>query len=357
MKITLFILRWLLFPLSLIYGWVISFRHSLFNKGILKTQSFKTPSINVGNIAMGGTGKTPHIEYLIRLLCSEFLVATLSRGYKRETKGFVLAQPSDTAQTIGDEPKQIQQQFPNVQVSVDADRCHGLSQLENLEQPPQVVLLDDAFQHRYIRAGINILLTDYQKPYWSDYMFPTGYLRDVKSRAKKADIIIVSKCPANITKEEQGVLNQKIKPRSGQMVCFTSIRYGHLKSFSGDDFVPEANTAVLMLTGIANPLHLERHLQQSFQMVEKLTFPDHHHFTEQDFKQIITSYQKIKSKRKIIITTLKDAVRLKDNINFAHLVDLPLYYQSMEIEFVDKDKQNKFNKLILDYVREAKRDR
>ena len=347
-----------LFPFSLIYGIIIRARNWLFDISVLKSKSYFTPTINVGNIAIGGTGKTPHVEYLIRLLSSDYRVSTLSRGYKRRTKGFLIAEKEHSFEDIGDEPKQLKFQFKDILVSVDGNRQRGIEQLENLVDKPDVILLDDAFQHRYVKPGINILLTDYSKPYWEDSILPVGDLRDNLDQVRRADIVIVSKTPEAITPMTKRVITKKLNLFPYQNLFFTSIVYGGLECITKcEKNILEKDYTVLMLTGIANPKHLEKHLIEKFKSVETIEFPDHYSFKEGDFDKIIDKFNSIQSENKIIVTTLKDAVRLEDNRNFGKLSEIPVFYQNMEIGFLADDEKEEFNKLILKYVRNAKRDR
>ncbi len=349
--------RKFLMPFSYLYQGIINFRHMLFNMGVLKTRSFKTPTINVGNLALGGTGKTPHIEYLIRFLSEDYRVATLSRGYKRKTKGFILADNHHSFEDIGDEPKQLKTQFPNILVSVDANRCRGVEQLEHLSDKPDIILLDDAYQHRYINPGFNILLTDYSNPFWEDDLLPAGNLRDSKGQVRRADVVLITKTPEEIKPIQKRIIKKHVNLFPYQHLFFTNIKYGKLVSI-GSGKAPERTSgySALMLTGIANPSHLEHYLSEHFQELIPFTFPDHYAFKESDFDKILQKYEGIQNEYKIIVTTLKDAVRLKDNVNFAKLVDLPIFYQSIEIGFFDESDQKKFNELILKYVRKSKRN-
>jgi tetraacyldisaccharide 4'-kinase len=329
----------------------------MFDVNILKSKSYFTPIINVGNITVGGTGKTPHIEYLIRLLESSFKVSTLSRGYKRESKGFILAEPKHTYVHIGDEPKQLKSQFPYVLVSVDSDRRRGIESLENLDSKPDVILLDDAFQHRYVQPGLNIMLTDYFNPYWNDQLLPVGNLRDSKSQVRRADIVIVSKTPKSISPIKKRIIKKELKLFPYQNLFFTTIKYGDIVPFGEKVFEKIDETySVLMLTGIAKSSHLKSHLKSSFSELISLRYPDHHAFTKSDVNHIVETFEKMPSTKKILITTLKDAVRLKDNIIFAELSKLPIYYQPIEVGFLNIDDQVQFNELISKYVRNAKGD-
>jgi len=348
----------LLLPFSLIYSIVIGFRNWLFDVKILKSKSYFTPVINVGNIAIGGTGKTPHIEYLIRFLSSEFKISTLSRGYKRKTKGFIQSTLDHSYEDIGDEPKQLKTQFKNITVCVDENRQRGIENIEQLENPPDIVLLDDAFQHRYVKPGLNILLTDYFHPYWKDYLLPMGGLRDSKSQVNRADIVIVSKTPKSISPIKKRIIKKELNLYPYQNLFFTTIKYGNIIKFgSSKELQIDEDYSILMLTGIAKSKHLKTHLNIHYKEVVGMKFNDHHSYSETDVKNIINTFEEIDNPKKIIVTTLKDAVRLKDNRIFDELSKLPIYYQAIEIGFLNKDDKKEFNELILKYVRNAKRDR
>lgn len=350
--------RKLLLPLGVIYGLVIWVRNWMFDVKILKSKPYFTPLINVGNIAIGGTGKTPHIEYLIRLLNVDFRISTLSRGYKRKTKGFIISDSKHSYEDIGDEPKQLKSQFSDVIVCVDENRRRGIENIEKIEMAPEVILLDDAFQHRYVMPGLNILLTDYFHPYWNDQLLPVGNLRDSKSQVDRADIVIVSKTPKSISPIKKRIIKKELNLFPYQNLFFTTIKYGQLiKIGNSENIAFDKSYSVLMLTGIAKSLHLKTHLKAKFSQVSALKFSDHHSYSESDIKNIIKEYNEIKNSKKIIVTTLKDAVRLKDNSIFAELSNFPIYYQSIEVGFLNEDDQEEFNKLILKYVRNAKRDR
>lgn len=334
--------RKLLFPFAVLYGWITQFRNFLFDKGILKSYSFNLPIIAVGNLSVGGTGKTPQIEYLIRLLSNDFSIATLSRGYKRKTDGFILADATATAASIGDEPFQFYKKFPNIQVCVDSDRKNGIEQLLLIKKPA-IILLDDAFQHRKVKAGLYILLTAYDDLYCDDYMLPTGNLRESRSGANRADMIIVTKCPTNISV----IAQQEIKAKIGidKPVYFSSIEYDDsVYSKSKTIAVSEIKVAdKLLVAGIAKPLSFFSYLQNKNDVVA--TFPDHHHFSEQD----ITDLKK-QANHKMIITTEKDYVRLEESFSSDQLFYLPI-----KTSFIS-DGDN-FDKTIINYVGKSKRDR
>ncbi|MFY0483614.1 tetraacyldisaccharide 4'-kinase [Flavobacterium sp. PLA-1-15] len=332
------LLRYILFPFTILYGFITYFRNFLFDKGILKSYSFDLPIIAVGNLSVGGTGKTPQIEYLIRLLSDNYKVATLSRGYKRKSEGFVLADENANAEILGDEPFQFYQKFPNVQIAVDANRKNGIEQLLNQHTKPEIILLDDAFQHRKVKAGFYILLTAYNDLFADDYILPTGNLRESRSGAKRANIVIVTKCPANLSLDEQKSIKNKLKLSPNQELYFTYIDYDS-SIFSEEKQLQVSdikNVDKLLLAGIAKPEPFFKHLKKVND--EVLVFPDHHHFTEKDIANI-----KNKAQHKIIITTEKDFVRLK-----GQLPKEQLFYLPIRSSFISDDED--FNKAIFTYL-------
>lgn len=311
------LLRKLLFPFAILYGFITSLRNYLYDKGIFKSYSFDIPVIAVGNLSVGGTGKTPQIEYLIRLLSPNYKVATLSRGYKRKSEGFILADANANAEILGDEPFQYFTKFPNIQVAVDADRKNGIEQLLAQTEKPQIILLDDAFQHRKVKAGFYILLTSYGDLFSDDFILPTGNLRESRSGAKRADVIIVTKCPANLSQTEQA----KIKNAIGfdKPIFFSSIAYDdRIHNDSGNLLVSEIKSqSKVLLAGIAKPKPFFDYLKSDSD--EIMEFPDHHHFSESEISDI-----KNKAENKIIITTEKDFVRLNGKIPREQLFYLPI---------------------------------
>lgn len=339
------LLRKILFPFSILYGFITSIRNFLFDKNILKSYSFDLPIIAVGNLSVGGTGKTPQIEYLIRLLSQNYKVATLSRGYKRKSEGFVLANETSNAEILGDEPFQFFQKFKNIQVAVDANRKNGIEQLLSQSEKPNIILLDDAFQHRKVKAGFYILLTSYGDLYADDFLLPTGNLRESKSGVLRANIIVVTKCLPNLSPEEQNRIKNKLHLSANQQLYFSSIAY--------DDYIYSENNSLevneilktdkLLLAGIAKPEPFFNHLKQPLDTC--LTFSDHHHFDEKDISEI-----KYKAQNKIIITTEKDYVRLKGQIPSEQLFYLPI-----KSEFLSGE--NNFNNTILDYVGKSSANR
>ena len=313
------ILRILLFPFAILYGLITSIRNFLFDQGILKSTSFSIPVIAVGNLSVGGTGKTPQIEYLIRLLSENFQVATLSRGYKRKSEGFVLANTNSNAEILGDEPFQYYQKFPQIQVAVDANRTNGIQKLLQQQNPPEIILLDDAFQYRKVKADLYLLLTAYNDLYCDDCMLPTGNLRESRSGAQRAKIVIVTKCPETLSTLEQKNIEKRLKLNSDQKLFFTSINYDK-EVFAENKSIPVAEiekTNKILLAGIAKPQPFFHFLKSENDQI--LTFPDHHHFSESEIAEI-----KSKAKQKIIITTEKDYVRIKDEFSPEQLFYLPI---------------------------------
>ena len=340
--------RYILLPLSIVYGGAIWVRNKLFDKKILRSASFNFPIICVGNLAVGGTGKTPMIEYLVRLLKEEYKVATLSRGYKRKTKGFAIADVNTTALDIGDEPMQIHEKFPDISVAVAEERVVGIPQLLQAEPQTQVILLDDAFQHREVKAGLNILLTDYNNLYTRDFLLPAGDLRDGKGSSERADIIIVTKCTPYLNVDEKQKLIEEINPLPQQKVFFTKIEYSspyHL--FSKNEKMMEQDSSVLLVCGIANPQPLKDVLSKYVSSYEILSYRDHHIFNTDDLNEIKKCFSKMDTPNKMILTTQKDGVRLaKFQKELEHL---PIYVFPMAHKFLFEQEQE-FNKLINDFI-------
>ena len=346
----------LLFPISVLYGTVTFVRNKMFDCGILPSEKFDVPVICVGNLSVGGTGKTPHTEYLARLLSARYRVAVLSRGYKRKSKGFVLADERTTARELGDEPYQIKRKFPDIKVAVDADRRNGITRLMQLpdEEKPEVIILDDAFQHRYVKPTLSLLLTDCKRLYTSDYVLPAGRLREWKSGASRADIIIVTKCKADISDEERENILRQISPSKNQRVFFTYINYGELLPVFGDRSdalvnVSGRNPEVILLTGIANPLPLKNKVEEFSSNIDMLSFPDHHDFSEADIRSVENRLKAGKDNRKIVVTTEKDAVRLLANSYLSDEYKGLFYYLPIKIDFCGGEAED-FDKIILNKV-------
>ncbi|MEO9023242.1 MAG: tetraacyldisaccharide 4'-kinase [Ginsengibacter sp.] len=347
-------IRYILIPFSIIYSGIIWGRNKLFDRKVFRSASFNFPVICVGNLAVGGTGKTPMVEYLIGILKNKYSVATLSRGYKRKTKGFAIANDSTNALEIGDEPMQIHKKFPEVTVAVAEERVIGIPQLLFERPGTGVIILDDAFQHREVKAGLNILLTAYNNLYSGDTMLPAGNLRDVRSSSKRAEIIIVTKCKPDLSEEESVKIVKELNPLPEQKIYFTQIKYGvpyHL--FSKEKNPISSNSDVLLICGIANPKPLKKLITSSFSSLEVMMYSDHHIFNSSDLKQIKKQYGDIKSNQKIILTTEKDGVRLaKFEKELEHL---PIYVLPMEHQFLFGGNEE-FGKGVINFIDSFKND-
>ncbi len=343
-------LRKILYPLSILYGEITDMRNKAYDKNILPSSTFNLPVIAVGNLSTGGTGKTPQVEYLIRLLKNDYKVAVLSRGYKRKSKGFQIADKKSTAVQIGDEPLQYYRKFKNIIVAVDTDRVNGINQLQNLETPPELILLDDAFQHRKVKAGLNVLLTTYEKLYVDDSVLPSGDLREKISGASRAEIIIVTKCKEQLSEQEQFKISQKLEPELNQTVFFSEIVYeDKIKSKNNEIKFDELhNFEVILVTGIARPEPLIDYLNDHKIKYKHLKFADHHNFTKNEIDKIEREFSKISNNKKIILTTEKDFVRTFEDINNN------VYYIPILTKFISNEKD--FNKIIINYVQQNSRN-
>lgn len=333
-------LRYLLFPFSLLYGLIIFIRNKLYDWGILKSVKFHFPVISVGNLSVGGTGKTPHIEYLIRNFAAHYKLAVLSRGYKRKTSGYRLVKPMSTADETGDEASLIKSKYPFVNVAVAEERVYGIPQLLGDAPETQVLLLDDAFQHRSVEPAINILLTRFNKPYTRDFILPAGSLREFRSSAKRADFIIVSKCPTDLTNEQRKALQAEIKPDKNQLLLFSYLKYGlPYNIINGADKLDlSAPDAIYLFTGIAQLDELMEYLKSKTKEVFNMEFPDHHNFDAYDMANIRTAYTNIERKNKVLLTTEKDVVRLIPHKKWIAENKLPIYVLPVQVEFFEKDK-------------------
>ena len=335
------VLRFLLFPLAVLYDFVTRTRNLFFNTGVFSQTAFKTPVIVVGNLSVGGTGKTPQIEYLIRLLKDRHKTAVLSRGYKRKTTGFVLLNESYLAADVGDEPLQYFKKFKNIDVAVDANRVAGISKLI-ANNTPDLILLDDAFQHRKVKGSFYILLTKFKDLFIDDYLLPTGNLRESRQGAKRANIILVTKCPNNLSKEVQNTIKQKLL-KFNKKVFFTSISYADKVLGAREILTSELkNFEVLLITGIANPTSLTTYLKSLDVNFKHLKYADHHHFSNKEIRNIKKEFDAIESS-KIILTTEKDYVRLIDKIT-------NLSYLPIETTFLNNE-QEVFNTLVEDCLK------
>ena len=340
--------RFILWPLSVLYSLIIWLRNKLFDFNILKSVSFNFPIICVGNLAVGGTGKTPMVEYLIRILGGKYAIATLSRGYKRKTSGFAIANENSTALDIGDEPMQFHQKFPEVTVAVAEERLVAIPQLLHDKPNTEVIILDDAFQHRSVRAGLNILLTEYRNLYTRDFILPAGDLRDVINSRKRAEVIIVTKCKSHLTEEEKNKIINEIRPLSNQKVFFSKLEYGspyHL--FDKKEKFLTSDTDILLLCGIANPKPLKEILNAYVSTYEMMVFNDHHIFDIDDLKNIKREFERMSSNNKIILTTEKDGVRLakfESELNLFPIYVIPIRHKIMFGE------ENEFESIVLSFI-------
>ncbi len=324
------LIRFLLFPFAIIYNIVTTVRNILYNTGILKSRSFKIPIIVVGNLNVGGTGKSPQIEYLIRLLKSNYRIATLSRGYKRKTKGFQLVNNTHQAEDVGDEPLQFFSKFKNIAVAVDADRVNGITNLNKIVAP-EVILLDDAFQHRKVEAGFYVLLTKYNDLYVNDFLLPTGNLRESKSGAKRANIVVVTKCPQGIDEVEMQQIQKKLNLQPKQKLFFSTISYNEILKGSQHRSLETVKEEIILVTGIANASPLLKYLTSKNIKFTHLNYPDHHNFSSSDIAIINTNSSANTGHKKMILTTEKDYVRLKNKLS-------DLYYIEIESKIINEKK-------------------
>jgi len=349
------IIRILLLPLALLYGMLMFIRNKLFDWRLLPSKRFDIPVISVGNLTLGGTGKTPHVEYLVRLLMDKYSLATLSRGYGRETKGFIIASDHMNYLQIGDEPLQFKHKFEDIHVVVDEKRRRGIKLLLKKVPSLDVVILDDAFQHRYVKPGMSILLSDYHNLYTKNYPFPTGTLREFRRGAKRADIIIVTKTPNIFSPITRRMLVDEIKPKTHQKLYFSYITYGDLKSIEKEDESFKINkvSTILMFAGIANTYPLEAHLQRICGELIVMKFPDHHKYTEKDLLKVKEKFNDIFTTNKMIITTEKDMMRLIKQNLYNIINDFPIYYIPIEIKF-HKDDEAGFDNQIMEYVKNSR---
>jgi len=346
-------LRYLLFPLTIVYIAITMFRNWLYKVRIKREFKFSIPIINVGNLSVGGTGKTPHTEYLIKLLKDTHNLATLSRGYGRKEFGFKIANETSTAKQIGDEPLQFYKKFgKDITVAVESKRVKGVMDICYEKEETDLVLLDDAYQHRDIKPGFNILLTDFNRPFYNDYVLPVGDLRESRSGKKRADVIIVTKCP-EFEKINQEDIIKKINPSLTQSVFFSKVVYGAIYSLNTFKSVDNIKKNIILVTGIAKPNPLLNYLKKSYNVIEHCKFADHYRFKEKDIADISNLLVKFAELDPIIVTTEKDAMRLIGSTFEDKVKQQPWFYQAITVEINEKEK---FDKIILDYVQKNRRD-
>lgn len=347
--------RFIFFPFAVLYALITEFRNVLYKTNVKRSFKFSIPVINVGNLSMGGTGKTPHIEYLIRLFKNNHHLATLSRGFGRKQRGFIIADEQSNAEQIGDEPLQFYKKFgQEITVAVEVDRVKGVMDLCYQKEDTNLVLLDDAYQHQAIKPGLNILLTDFNYPFYKDFILPVGNLRELRKNKKRADVIIVTKCPDFKSINKTTIL-QSIKPLKHQQVFFSKIAYNDiLTPVVGEQLsINPMIKYAIVVTGIANPTPLIDFISKRFKILKHLKFSDHYRFKAQDIDEIHNLLVKFDDFSPIIITTEKDAMRLIGNDLEQKICNNPWFYQGITIEI---DRQKEFDNIILNYVQKNRRD-
>jgi tetraacyldisaccharide 4'-kinase len=347
-------LRYLLLPFSLVYGLIIITRNYFYDFGIFKSREFDLPVIVVGNLEVGGAGKSPMTEYLIQMLKPNYKLATLSRGYGRETKGFFYADKNSTAKMVGDEPLQFKQKFPDITVAICESRVAGV---EKLQQQHDLILLDDAFQHRALKPGFSILLFDFGKIDDVRLLLPAGNYREPFSGKKRADVIVISKCPPDLSLTEQQRIGKKMKLAANQHLFFTNIVYQDFKSLTpfGDASFIDQKTTVFLLTGIANAKPLLQYLRKQFPSVVQHKYPDHHQFSSKNISKLAVDFKACAADKKIIITTEKDAQRLQEPALQNLLVGLPVLVAPIGLSFLN-GAEPAFEQLIKNYVRKYQKN-
>ena len=349
------LIRILLLPVSFLYGCIVALRNKLFDWKILSSKRFNVPVISVGNLTVGGTGKSPHVQYLIALLRHHYKVATVSRGYKRKTKGFIELTASSTVDEVGDEPKDFKMNFPDAMVCVAEKRVEAIEELLKKTDAPEVILLDDAYQHGWVKPGLNVLLIDYNYLQEPDFMLPSGTLREWKAGQSRADIIILTKSPKILSPMEKRRFIEVVAPMPHQILYFSYIHYQPLKPITSaarnllESEIKLSDYKILLFTGIANSAPLLAHLSDRCREVQEIKFPDHYNFNAEDLNQISVTFRNLLSNKKLIITTEKDAVRLMENPAFGGLSTLPLFYIPIEIKF--HEEPNSFDEQVLTFIK------
>ena len=345
------ITRILLFPFSLLFGIGVSLRKLFYRLGLLKSIRFDFPIISVGNLNVGGTGKSPHVSFISKYLNDYINVGVLSRGYKRKTTGFQYVQLNNTAEQVGDEPLQFKIRHPNILVAVNESRINGVQKMIGDYDNLQTIVMDDAYQHMAIEPNLNILLTEYKRPYTEDYLLPSGRLREGRSGAKRADIIIVTKCPKTMTEGEKLTWEKEINPLPHQRLYFSHYQYGNPYFLFNPSYVYPLSDKVeaLVFCAIANTDYLEEYLETAVAKAKILRFPDHHYFTNSEIANLKAQFDKIQTKEKVIITTEKDAVRLRLHQDFIIENQLPIFVLPIDVDFSFNERE-KFLSEIKDFL-------
>ncbi len=348
------VIRVLLLPIALLYGLGVGLRNLLYRLGVLRSIKFDLPVISVGNLTVGGTGKSPHIEYLLRWLTQYLDVAVLSRGYGRKTAGFRMVSTIDTAKEVGDEPLQFKRKFPETPISVSESRSLGVPELVRRNPETQCVLLDDAFQHLAVTPGLNIMLTEFNRPFTRDWLLPSGRLREWRHGYRRADIIIVTKCPPDLTTQQRQKLLYEIDPYPRQRVYFSKYKYGVPYDLLRPDLHRplDLNTDVLLVSAIASTDYLLKYLGEEARSVQTLEFEDHHYFSEDNLNDILRRFERLPGREKIIVTTEKDATRLELHADFFFKSTLPIFVLPIEVTFCDEDEvafQEDVKAVMLDF--------
>ena len=335
-----FIIRLLLLPFSLIYGLIVAIRNYFYDKGILSSTSFSLPVISVGNLSVGGSGKTPHIEYLINLLKDHIHIGTLSRGYKRKTSGYLEVFGHSLPKNTGDEPLQFKRKFPEIMVAVSENRDTGIISMVGDRPHLQTILLDDAFQHRAVKPHLNIMLTEYARPFFDDFFLPSGRLREWRSSYKRADVIIVTKCPDDLSPEKRKEFLEKIKPMDHQKVFFSKYEYSTPYYLFNPKYTFELREdfQILLLSAIANTDYLMNYLEPKVEQIVEMEYPDHYHFTPNDIGKLNTYFGRMHKKEKVIITTEKDAMRLNEHKDYLVKNKLPVFVLPVKVKFLGNDE-------------------
>lgn len=352
----------LLYPISKIYGWVIAVRNAMFNRGLLTQHEFDIPVIVVGNISMGGAGKTPHSEYIVDHLRHNHRIGVLSRGYKRKTHGFVLATPDSHVDDIGDEPYQIYHKFKDkgVTVAVCEDRVKGIAEMRRLMPDINLIVLDDAFQHRYVKPSLSVVLMEYNRPAYADHMLPYGRLREPMSALNRADVVIVTKCPSDMKPVETRIFKTQLNLFPYQKLLFSGYRYLPIKPVFADQVSPSrriilsdltAEDSILAVTGVANPRPFVRQLRCYKAKIRIKRYADHHRFTHSDMQSILEKFTSMSGRRKIIVTTEKDAVRLKNNPYFPPELRSRTYYLPIAVDFPADYNETELDQVLLQLLR------